>query len=150
MKNIAIAIVLLFFATTTSIAQGVSSDTSDIKTVIQKTFSAMETGDSVLLASCFSKEATLQVQVNKNDSVFVSVVPAKDFITKITKAPKGTLHERVVDWKSILIDKQIASVWIPYTFHRGEVFSHRGTDVFHLVKFTEGWKITSLMYNMYQ
>jgi hypothetical protein len=150
MKNIAIAIVLVFFATTTSLAQTVAPGSSDIKLVIQNTFSAMETGDSVLLASCFSKEATLQVQVNKNDSVFVSVVPIKDFIAKITKAPKGTLHERVAEWKSILIDKQIASVWVPYTFHRGEVFSHRGTDVFQLVKFKEGWKIASLMYNMYQ
>ena len=150
MKNIAIAIVLVFFATTTSLAQTEAPDSSDIKLVIQNTFSAMETGDSVLLASCFSKEATLQVQVNKNDSVFVSVVPIKDFIAKITKAPKGTLHERVVSWDSILIDHNMASVWIPYTFHRGDVFSHRGIDAFHLVKFKEGWRITSLLYNMYQ
>lgn len=142
-------LVLIFFCAIDGKAQNVL-EKETIKKVIENTFLAMEKADSTLLAACFTNNAYLQVVINKNDTVRLLEVPIKDFVKRISQASPGTLHERVVSWESILIDRDIASVWIPYTFHKGKIFSHKGIDVFHLVKFKEGWKITSLMYNSYQ
>lgn len=150
MKTLSILPFFIFlFGVLNSKAQS-SIEKEAVKKAIENTFLAMENVDSVLLINCFTKEANLQVVVNKNDTVRLVVVPIKDFVKRISQASSGTLHERVVAWESILIDRDMASVWIPYTFHKGDTFSHKGIDVFHLVKFKEGWKICSLMYNSYQ
>ena len=55
-----------------------------------------------------------------------------------------------VSAQSIVKDRELASAWAPYTFHRNGQFSHKGIDSFQFVKLKEGWKIQYLIYNMYQ
>lgn len=120
-----------------------------VKNVIKQTFKAMITADTVLLKSCFAPGAIMQVIQNQKDSVIVRTNRAADFITNIGKQQPGSLDERSFD-EIIYIDRELATAWAPYTFHRNGVFSHKGIDSFQFVKLKEGWKIQYLIYNMYQ
>jgi hypothetical protein len=116
-------------------AQSVTASNNDaekeaVKNVIKQTFKAMITADTVLLKSCFAPGAIMQVIQNR-------------------KQQPGSLDERTFD-EIIYIDRELATAWAPYTFHRNGVFSHRGIDSFQFVKLKEGWKIQYLIYNMYQ
>lgn len=117
--------------------------------VIKQTFKAMLTSDTVLLKSCFAPGAIMQVVQNQKDSVIVRTSRAADFIANIGKQQPGSLDERSFD-EIIYIDREIATAWAPYTFHRNGVFSHKGIDSFQFVKLKDGWKIQYLIYNMYQ
>ena len=120
-----------------------------VKNVIKQTFKAMITADTVLLKSCFAPDAMLQVIQNQKDSVVVRTSKVSDFVVSIGKQQPGALDERSFD-EIIYIDRELASAWAPYTFHRNGQFSHKGIDSFQFVKLKEGWKIQYLIYNMYQ
>lgn len=120
-----------------------------VKNVIKQTFKAMLTADTVLLKSCFAPGAIMHVVQNQKDSVMVRTSKVSDFVASIGKQQPGSLDERSFD-EIIYIDRDIATAWAPYTFHRNGVFSHKGIDSFQFVKLKEGWKIQYLMYNMYQ
>ena len=120
-----------------------------VKNVIKQTFKAMITVDTVLLKSCFAPGAIMHVVQNQKDSVVVRTSKVADFVASIGKQQPGALDERSFD-EIIYIDREIASAWAPYTFHRNGQFSHKGIDSFQFVKLKEGWKIQYLIYNMYQ
>ena len=117
--------------------------------VIKQTFKAMLTADTVLLKSCFAPGAIMHVVQNQKDSVVVRTSKVVDFVASIGKQQPGSLDERSFD-EIIYIDREIASAWAPYTFHRNGQFSHKGIDSFQFVKLKDGWKIQYLIYNMYQ
>ena len=120
-----------------------------VKHVIKQTFKAMLAADTVLLKSCFAPGAMLQVIQNQKDSVVVRTSKVSDFVASIGKQQPGSLDERSFD-EVIYIDRELASAWAPYTFHRNGQFSHKGIDSFQFVKLKDGWKIQYLIYNMYQ
>jgi len=117
--------------------------------VIKQTFKAMLTADTVLLKSCFAPGAIMHVVQNQKDSVVVRTSKVVDFVASIGKQQPGSLDERSFD-EIIYLDRELASAWAPYTFHRNGQFSHKGIDSFQFVKLKDGWKIQYLIYNMYQ
>ena len=125
------------------------SEKEAVKNVIKQTFKAMITVDTVLLKSCFAPGAIMHVVQNQKDSVVVRTNKVSDFVARIGKQQPGSLDERSFD-EIIYIDRELASAWAPYTFHRNGQFSHKGIDSFQFVKLKEGWKIQYLIYNMYQ
>lgn len=133
----------------TTISLNSDAEKEAVKNVIKLTFKAMITADTVLLKSCFAPDAMLQVIQNQKDSVVVRTSKVSDFVASIGKQQPGSLDERSFD-EIIYIDRELASAWAPYTFHRNGKFSHKGIDSFQFVKLKEGWKIQYLIYNMYQ
>ena len=125
------------------------SEKEAVKNLIKQTFKAMITVDTVLLKSCFAPGAIMHVVQNQKDSVVVRTNKVSDFVASIGKQQPGSLDERSFD-EIIYIDRELASAWAPYTFHRNGQFSHKGIDSFQFVKLKEGWKIQYLIYNMYQ
>ena len=141
-------------ASAQSTVQSTSTPNNDaekeaVKNVIKQTFKAMITVDTVLLKSCFAPGAIMHVVQNQKDSVVVRTSKVSDFVASIGKQQPGSLDERSFD-EIIYIDRELASAWAPYTFHRNGQFSHKGIDSFQFVKLKEGWKIQYLIYNMYQ
>ena len=136
-------------AQSTTISLNSDAEKEAVKNVIKLTFKAMITADTVLLKSCFAPDAMLQVIQNQKDSVVVRTSKVSDFVASIGKQQPGSLDERSFD-EIIYIDRERASAWAPYTFHRNGKFSHKGIDSFQFVKLKEGWKIQYLIYNMYQ
>ena len=145
---------LCLLAVQSSAQSGATTSNNDaekeaVKNVIKQTFKAMLAADTVLLKSCFAPGAIMHVIQNQKDSVVVRTSKVADFVASIGKQQPGSLDERSFD-EIIYIDREIASAWAPYTFHRNGQFSHKGIDSFQFVKLKDGWKIQYLIYNMYQ
>jgi len=52
-------------------------------------------------------------------------------------------------WQPMVeVSGRIAMVWAPYDFHLDGEFSHCGVDVLAFMKMAEGWKVTSITYNV--
>lgn len=119
-----------------------------IKAVVLKTFSAMKSVDSISLKSCFTKNAVLHVSQVRPEGNTVREVPIAKFVQSVMSRKPGDMDERVLSWGPIQIDHEIASAWVPYEFYLKDKFSHKGVDIFLLVKEGEEWKIQTLMYNM--
>jgi len=145
---------ILFFLLLLNLSNGFSqtknkSDEEQMKEVIEKTFMAMKSVDSVSLSSCFMKEAVLQVsQIRPDGNTNIRQVSITSFIKNVMSRKPGEMDERVLSWGPIQIDREIASVWVPYEFYLNGVLSHKGVDIFLFVKFNGEWKIQTLMYNM--
>lgn len=131
-----------------AIGQQKSSDEDQIKAVILKTFSAMKSVDSVALKSCFTSNAMLHISQVKPEGNTLREVPAAKFIQNVMSRKPGDMDERVLSWGPILIDHEMATAWVPYEFYLNGKYTHKGVDVFLLVKTGDEFKIQTLMYNM--
>ena len=143
-------LLLLFLCPLLAISQQKTSDEDQIKAVILKTFSAMKSVDSVALKSCFASNAMLHISQVKPEGNVVREVPVTKFIQNVMTRKPGEMDERVLSWGPILIDQEIATAWVPYEFYLNGKFTHKGVDVFLLVKSGNEFKIQTLMYNMHQ
>lgn len=141
---------LLFLFPLLAMGQSQSKDEDQIKAVILKTFSAMKSVDSVALKSCFTSNAMLHISQVKPEGNTLREVPAAKFIHNVMTRKPGDMDERVLSWGPILIDQEIATAWVPYEFYLNGKFSHKGVDVFLLVKTGNEYRIKTLLYNMHQ
>ena len=113
------------------------SDEEGVKSTINRFFDAMRNSNSAELQSTLSKTAVLQT-INKNGEGISEDIQA--FAQSLSKAQKGDLDEKI-EFKSIQIDQNLASVWTPYQFFYKGKFSHCGVNSFQLVKENDEWKI---------
>lgn len=141
-------LLLLFLCPLLAIGQQKTSDEDQIKAVILKTFSAMKSVDSVALKSCFTSTALLQISQMRPEGNTVRDLPVSKFVQSVLSRKPGEMDERVLSWGPILIDHEIATAWVPYEFYLNGKFSHKGVDVFLLVKTGNEFKIQTLLYNM--
>jgi hypothetical protein len=59
----------------------------------------------------------------------------------------GEFRERI--WEPVVeVSGRVAMVWAPYDFHLDGELSHCGIDILALMKMEEGWKVTSITYNV--
>ena len=141
-------LLLLFLCPLLAIGQQKSKEEDQIKAVILKTFSAMKAVDSVALKSCFTSTALLQISQMRPEGASVRDLPVSKFVQSVLSRKPGEMDERVLSWGPILIDHEIATAWVPYEFYLNGKFSHKGVDVFLLVKTGNEFKIQTLLYNM--
>ena len=120
-----------------------------VKQVVQNMFTAMKNSDTVLLKSCFSSNVIFQTVVNKAGEVTVKNESLQDFINSIGKQPVGSLDEQI-QFDSIKVNRELASVWTPYQFFYKQKYSHSGVNSFQLVKLTAGWKIQYIIDTRYR
>lgn len=112
-----------------------------VKKVVNDMFTAMRTGDTVLLKSVFAPDVVLQSVANKKDGTTALITEkAAGFIKQVGTPHKAVYDERITI-TDVKIDGPLASVWAPYRFYIGTTFSHCGVDVFQLMKTAAGWKI---------
>jgi hypothetical protein len=128
--------------------QNQAKDEDQIKAVVLKTFSAMKAVDSVALKSCFTSTALLQISQMRQEGASVRDLPVSKFVQSVLSRKPGEMDERVLSWGPILIDHEIATAWVPYEFYLNGKFSHKGVDVFLLVKTGNEFKIQTLLCNM--
>jgi hypothetical protein len=89
-----------------------------------------------------------QLISSRVDDVTLSFRPQshQEFFESLARG-KGKNLERM--WNpDVKIHGTIATVTTPYDFHRDGKFSHCGTDVFNLVKTSDGWKIAGAMWTI--
>ncbi|NCD68168.1 nuclear transport factor 2 family protein [Mucilaginibacter agri] len=123
-------------------AQDQSAEKEAIKKTISILFDGMRKGDSTLLKTAFDKKAVFHsISASAaGETKLVSGETLQDF-AKAIGTPHPDVWDERVSIEEIKINGNLASVWAPYKFYRGDKFSHCGIDSFQLMKTTAGWKI---------
>ena len=104
---------------------------------IESLFKAMKSADSIGVKNAFSNSAIMQT-FGKNNEIRTEKV--EGFAKQVGAAKVGDLDERFTISK-VLVDGNMASVWVPYQFYYKGNFSHCGVNSFQLAKINNEWKI---------
>jgi hypothetical protein len=119
-----------------------AADESAVLATVQRLFDAMAARDGAAARAVLLPEApVISVRAGK-----VTSATSSDFVARVAAA-KEPLREGIREPR-ILIHRDVAHLWAPYMFHRGDTFSHCGIDSFSLVKTPEGWRIAGLVYTI--
>lgn len=109
---------------------------------VQGFFDALGANDGAALARIFVPGAQLTIAPRGGQPATAVRQRTIEQQIESAKTNKDTFLER--GWNpTVLIEGRIATVWMPYDFHRNGQFSHNGIDVFVLMKLEDGWKIVS-------
>ena len=127
----------IFFLLISSFSFAQNTAEKEIIKPIEKNFNAMKSADSLGVKNAFSSSAILQT-FDKNNEIRTEKV--EGFAKQVGSSKVGDLDERITISK-ILIDGNMASVWIPYQFYYKGNFSHCGVNSFQLAKLNNEWKI---------
>ena len=122
-----------------------NTDKDDIKKAINTMFDAMRKGDSTMLKSVFADGLAFQGVHTKADGTNVLENEKPDGFIKAVGTPHKEVWDERITYGDIKVDGPLASVWTPYKFYRGQVFSHCGINFFQLMKTTTGWKIVYII-----
>jgi hypothetical protein len=116
----------------------------EVLAAVQRLFEGMRARDGATVAAAFHPEARLQsALVDSSGAVSVRPTAIEGFAAAVG-AGGEPWNERIVQ-AEVRIDGPMAHVWVPYTFHAGDRFSHCGVNSVQLVRLQEGWKILSLV-----
>jgi cyanophycinase len=121
-----------------------AADERAVTAVVQRLFDAMRAADSAAVRRLFHADARLFIPTMREGRPVVTVRGVHEFVTSIASSTLR-LDERFRD-AEIRVDGNLATVWTPYEFYRGEEFSHCGIDAFQLARVAEGWTITQISY----
>jgi len=127
----------IFFLLISSFSFAQNSSEKEIIKPIENLFSAMKSSDSLGVKNAFSGSAMMQT-FGKNQEIRTDKV--EDFAKQVGASQAGDLDERFTISK-ILVDGNMASVWVPYQFYYKGNFSHCGVNSFQLAKINNEWKI---------
>lgn len=116
-----------------------------VKATINQLFEGMKNVDANLIRNSFADSAVFQTIVNSQDGkTSVRNESVAGFVSSIGKQTKGALDEQI-QFESIKIDGDLASVWTPYKFYFSGKLSHCGANSFQLVRIKSQWKIQYLI-----
>ena len=127
----------IFFLLISSFSFAQNTSEKEIIKPIENLFNAMKSADSLGVKNAFSGSAIMQT-FDKNQEIRTDKV--EDFAKQVGASQAGDLDERFTISK-ILVDGNMASVWIPYQFYYKGNFSHCGVNSFQLAKINNEWKI---------
>ncbi len=117
-----------------------------IKGTIETFFKAMYARDSTLMKTVMHPNSTLNsVNISPGKDSKLDQTPLTGFYKAIANIKADLkIEERLLDHK-ILIDEDLATDWTPYEFYVNDKLSHKGTNVFTLVKLKGQWLITAII-----
>ncbi|HTF28895.1 MAG TPA: hypothetical protein VK625_08630 [Flavitalea sp.] len=116
-----------------------------VKAAINQLFEGMKNVDANLIRNSFADSAVFQTIVNSQDGkTSIRNESVAGFVSSIGKQTKGALDEQI-QFESIKIDGDLASVWTPYKFYFSGKLSHCGANSFQLVRIKSQWKIQYLI-----
>lgn len=127
----------IFFLLISSFSFAQNTSEKEIIKSIENLFSAMKSSDSLGVKNAFSGSAIMQT-FGKNQEIRTDKV--EDFAKQVGASQAGDLDERFTI-SEILVDGNMASVWVPYQFYYKGNFSHCGVNSFQLAKINNEWKI---------
>ena len=127
----------IFFLLISSFSFAQNTSEKEIVKPIENLFNAMKSADSLGVKNVFSSSAIMQT-FGKNQEIRTDKV--EDFAKQVGTSQAGDLDERFTISK-ILVDGNMASVWVPYQFYYKGNFSHCGVNSFQLAKINNEWKI---------
>lgn len=141
MKYPRLIILLVVGMLAITLPAGAQTMEDEIKQVINTMFDGMRTGDSAMVAGAFLRTATMQtITKNQEGEVIIHTGSLQPFLNAV-----GSPHDKVWDERlsgmDIKVDGDLASVWAPYAFYLGDIFSHCGVNSFQMGRINGDWKI---------
>jgi hypothetical protein len=141
MKSALLSAVLFIFI----ISVHAQSAEDSVKASVNSLFDGMKNVDPELIKNSFADSAVLQTIVRSQDGkVVIKNESVSAFASSISKQTKGALDEQI-QFESVKIDGDLASVWTPYKFYFSGKLSHCGVNSFQLVRIKGSWKIQYLI-----
>lgn len=127
----------LIFLLISSFSFAQNTTEKEVVKPIENLFQAMKSADSIGVKNAFSSSAIMQT-FGKNNEIRTEKV--EGFAKQVGGSKVGDLDERFTISK-VLVDGNMASVWVPYQFYYKGNYSHCGVNSFQLAKLNNEWKI---------
>ncbi|WP_426492139.1 nuclear transport factor 2 family protein [Hymenobacter sp. 102] len=121
-----------------------AAETEAVQQTIRRFFDGMRRGDSAAVRATLAPGAVFHTLATKNGQTQLHPENPSDFV-KAVGTPHPEVWDERITFERVLIDANLASVWTPYQFYRGNTFSHCGYNSFQLVKLAEGWRIAHVI-----
>ena len=120
---------------------------SEVVAAVERLFVGMRTRDTAMLRALLAPDLIVfSVRQGEGAPAVVRHQSLPDFLRAVVASPE-VLRERM--WSpEVRLDGDLATLWAPYDFHRGERFSHCGHDAFQLVRADGRWVVTGLTYTV--
>jgi len=140
-------ITLLIFCMVPVLARAQASNESlEVMKTINTLFKGMNLGDSSMVRSIFTDDATLaSISHDKTGKPIIRRESSVAVFLKAVGSPHQEPWSEPIWDARIEIDGDFAQVWAPYAFYVGKTFSHCGVDSFQLIKMEGIWKIFHLI-----
>jgi hypothetical protein len=142
MKSLLIALIVAAPAAIPAAA----SPQAEVAAALDKLMVSVNTGDANAFSAIVEPRAMIQVQQFKPDgSSELRVLPTSDFAARMRDrvAKKIAVDEQLID-PQILISRDFAHVWAPYSVDVGGKRSHCGVNSFAFVKTAGQWRVTNM------
>jgi hypothetical protein len=128
-----------------ALAQKAGPEAEAVKQTITSFFDGMRRGDSTLVRRSLAPGAVFHGLGGKPGQPATLETESINGFLKAVATPHPEAWDERVQFERVLIDANLASVWVPYEFYLGSKFSHCGYDSFQLVKLADGWKIAHII-----
>jgi hypothetical protein len=113
---------------------------------VQEFFRSMAANDVAAAQRVMLPDGQLHATRRTGDSVMVRAGAFQAHFERL-KAARDTVVERMWD-PEVRVHGTVAMLWTPYDLYVNGKFSHCGVDAFSLVRQTDGWKISSVIYTI--
>ena len=107
---------------------------------------ALSTHDTENLDRLLARQAMFYSVRDGEEGPVFGARTRESFLEGIGEDSRALL-ERI--WDPVVeVSGRVAMVWAPYDFHLNGEFSHCGIDVLTFLRLEDGWKVTSITYNV--
>jgi hypothetical protein len=123
-----------------------ASPQAEVAAALDRLMASVNSGDADAFSAIVEPRAMIQVQQFKPDgSSELRILPTSDFAARMRDrvARKIAVDERLID-PQILITRDFAHVWAPYSVDVGGKRSHCGVNSFAFVKTAGQWRVTNM------
>lgn len=120
-------------------------DSAAVVAVVTNVFTGMRTRDTALMRAQFHSEAPMRSAAwgrgPNGPTAQIQADGVNDWLTGVAGAPAGTVLDERLGPPAVLVDGNLASVWVYYEFYLGDRFSPCGADLFTFGRTADGWKV---------
>jgi Putative lumazine-binding len=141
-RTITLGVIGVVFALVLAEPGPVRAQEAEVLEAVNQVFEGMRTADSATVRAVFSSEARFAI-MDTREGESIIVAQSVDRWLDAIDASEGKWDEQVYDLQ-ILVDGEMASAWVPYTFYLDGVIRHCGINSIELLKDSDGWKVTQL------
>jgi hypothetical protein len=107
---------------------------------------ALSAADAETMDALLAPGAAIYSLRQGEEGAVLGVRDRESFLSGFT-GNESRFRERMWD-PTVLVQDGVAMVWTPYDFWMEGEFSHCGIDIFTFLKANDGWKVTSITYNV--
>jgi hypothetical protein len=142
MKSIRIASLLLAIGITAGAQASPTPAEAEVLAVVNRIFDGMKEADSAKVRTAFAPGARFVTVGTRANPDTITYQAVDGWLAGIANSNK-TWEEKLKNVR-VVVDGNIASAWMDYTFHLNGALRHCGVDSIELVKVKGEWKITQL------